>query len=319
MALVPFNDLMAAAEEGRYAVGYFESWNMESLLAIADAAEATRSPVILGFSGIFLPHPDRLVKERLSIYAALGLEICRGLTVPCCLLFNESPNVDWVLESIDLGFNLVMFSDEDLDLDDLASNVGRVVEKAHPRGVAVEVEMTTLAGVSHEIASAPTEAHLDDPEAARAFVQRTGADALAVSIGQVHVHGRSQVRLNLSRLAELRGAVHVPLVLHGATSVYPPDIVEAIRLGIRKINVGSVLKRTYFETLRDASDRVGSHYSPYDVIGSGFPSDVLTVARCAMQERVEDLMRLFGSAGRATVTGRPAAASHGFAGSKMYG
>jgi len=81
--------------------------------------------------------------------------------------------------------------------------------------------------------------------------------------------------------------------------VYPPDMVEAIRLGIRKINVGSVLKRTYFETLREASNRVVSAYNPYDVMGSGFAGDVVTVARLAMQERVEDMMRLFGSAGKA--------------------
>jgi fructose-bisphosphate aldolase class II len=300
MALVRFRDLMTAAEEGQYAVGYFESWNQDSLSAIGDAAEATRSPVILGFSGIYLQHPDRIVRERLSIFAALGLETCRRLTVPCCLLFNESPNLDWVLESIDLGFNLVMFADEDLGLDDLAKNVTRVVEKAHPRDVAVEAEMASLPGITGELASAPEKVPLDDPAAASAFVERTGIDALAVNIGQVHVHGRSQMRLSLSQLTQLREAVSVPLVLHGATSIYPPDLVDAIRLGIRKINVGSVLKRTYFETLREASNRVGSHYNPYDVIGSGFSSDVLTAARLALQETAEGMMRLFGSAGRAS-------------------
>ena len=140
---------------------------------------------------------------------------------------------------------------------------------------------------------------LDDPVVARDFVKRTGVDALAVSIGQAHVHGREQVRLNLSRLQELREAVPVPLVAHGATSVYPADMVEAIRLGIRKINVGSVLKRTYFETMRDASVRAGDDYNPYDVIGSGMDGDVLTVARVALQRTVEDLMRLYGSAGKA--------------------
>ncbi len=299
MALVQFRDLMAAAEEGQYAVGYFESWNQDSLSAIADAAEATRSPVILGFSGIYLQHPNRIVTDRLSIFAALGLETCRCLTVPCCLLFNESPNLKWVLESIDLGFNLVMFANEDLGPDDLATNVERVVEKAHSCGAAVEAEMASPPGISGELASAPQGLHLDDPAAASAFVERTGIDAFAVNIGQVHIHGRSQMRLNLSQLTQLREAVSVPLVLHGATSVYPPDLVEAIRLGIRKINVGSVLKRSYFETLREASNRVGSHYNPYDVIGSGFSTDVLTTARLALQETTEGMMRLFGSAGRA--------------------
>jgi len=298
VALVPFNELMVAAEEGQYAVGYFESWNLESLLATADAAEATRSPVILGFSGIYLPHPRRQVREPLSVYAAMGLAVCRNLTVPCCLLFNESPVLDWVLEAIDLGFNLVMFADEKLDPERLADTVARVVERAHARGVAVEAEMNALPGIHHELRATDV-APLDDPHAARAFVERTGVDALAVNVGQVHVHGRNQVRLNLERLAELRRAVPVPLVLHGATSIYPPDLAEAVRLGVRKINVGSILKRTYLETLRDASNRVGSAYNPYDVIGSGFPEDVLAQARVAVQERIAEMMYLFGSAGKA--------------------
>src|SRR5437773_10617420 len=106
MPLVSFHDLMHCAEEGRYAVGYFEGWNLESLLAVADAAEAMRSPVILGYSGIYLPHPERRVVDPLAVYAAMGTEVGRRLTVPCCLLFNESPYLDWVLEAIRLGFQL---------------------------------------------------------------------------------------------------------------------------------------------------------------------------------------------------------------------
>jgi hypothetical protein len=89
MPLAPFAELMADAERGGYAVGYFESWNLESLLAVCDAAEATRSPVLLGFSGIYLPHPARVAREPLNLYAALGLEAIRGLSVPACLVFND--------------------------------------------------------------------------------------------------------------------------------------------------------------------------------------------------------------------------------------
>src|SRR5215467_14132394 len=102
MPLVTFQDLMRNADRGEYAVGYFESWNLESLQAAADAAEALHSPVILGFSGIYLPHPLRRAKESLNVYAALGIETCRSLSVPSCLLFNESSQFDWVKKAIDL-------------------------------------------------------------------------------------------------------------------------------------------------------------------------------------------------------------------------
>ncbi|MBX7235007.1 MAG: class II fructose-bisphosphate aldolase [Caldilineales bacterium] len=299
MSLIPFPDLMAEAERGHYAVGYFESWNLESLLAVADAAEALRSPVILGFSGITIPHPQRLVRDRLAPYAALGLEVARSLTVPCCLLFNESPHLDWVFESIDLGFNLTMFSDEEMSAAEQAAIARQVAARAHPAGVAVEAEMSSLVGLSGDVATIPSDLHLTDPAAAAAFVAETGIDALAVNIGQVHLHGRRQVRLDFARLAALRQAVPVPLVLHGATSVARDDLAAAARVGIGKINVGSAIKRAFFEATRRACLAAGESYNPYDVLGSGFAADVLVAGRLAMQAVVEDLMRLFGSAGKA--------------------
>jgi len=299
MALVPFNELMREAEKGHYAVGYFESWNLESLQAVADAAESTRSPVILGFSGIHLPHPARTRRENLRVYAALGLETCRNLSVPSCLLFNESPDFDWVTEAIELGFGLVMYTDEEVSVEEQVERVRAIVERAHRKGVAVEGELTPLPGVGGELSAAPDLNSLDDPEVARSFVERTQVDAFAVNLGQAHVHGRTMIQLNLARLRELREKITVPLVLHGATSVSQSDLKDAIQLGVRKINVGSVLKRSFFEAMRSACSSISEGYNPYEVVGSGLEKDVLTHARIALQKKVEELMNLFGSALRA--------------------
>ena len=290
---------MGEAESGQYAVGYFESWNLESLLAVADAATAMRSPVILGFSGIHLPFTEQGLDERLRLYAELGNECCRQLPVPACLLFNESPYFDWVMKSIDLGFGLVMFTDESLNPIDQQDKVRRLVEKAHAAGVAVEGEIMPLPGVNGQISVLPGDLRLTEPSLARLFVKQTGIDALAVNIGQAHVHGRSELPLDLSRLAELRQAFSIPLVLHGATSIDRRHLQQSILLGIRKINVGSILKRVFFEAVRSSCAKVGSDYNPYDVVGSGLTSDVLAAGRDAMRRTVEELMGWFGSAGKA--------------------
>ena len=130
------------------------------------------------------------------------------------------------------------------------------------------------------------------------FVEQTGVDALAVNVGQAHLHGRTEVRLDLSRLTSLKQSVPVPLVLHGASSISREDLQAAIRLGVRKINVGSAMKSCYLEALRSSLHRLDGGYNPYEVIGSGLDEDVLTQARVALQGVVEDLMRLFGSAGK---------------------
>jgi ketose-bisphosphate aldolase len=296
MALVKFTELMEQARRGRFAVGYFESWDMESLQAVADAAEAKRSPVLLGFSGVYLHHPKRQTRERVAAFAAFGNEVCRSLNVPACLVFNESPHFERVLDAVDQGFGMVMYSSED---ESLTERVREVVARAHPRGVAVEAEMSALCGVAGELSSVPEEVPLTDPRLAQAFIAETEIDALAVNVGQVHLHGRKVVRLNLEVLTELSKVISVPLVLHGATSVARDDLKVATQLGVCKINVGSVLKKTYFEKLRSMVMNTASEYNPYEVVGSGLAPDVTTAARLAMQRVVEDLMVVFGSAGRA--------------------
>lgn len=299
MSLVPFDELMVAAGEGGYAIGYFESWDLASLMAVADAAEATRSPVILGFSGIYLRHRDRLVGERLSAYAALGLDICHTLSVPAALVYNESPDLASVFEAAGLGFSLVMYSDEGLEPAVQQARVGQVVEVAHRHGAKVEGEIAPLPGVGGELAGVPDDARLTDADAAVAFVAKTGVDALAVNLGQMHLHGRRALRLDMARLHKLEHQVPVPLVLHGASSVRHDDLRTAIELGIRKINVGSLLKQAYFEALRAACAAVEDPYNPYEVVGSGLKADVLTAGRIALQQTVEELMRLFGSVDKA--------------------
>jgi ketose-bisphosphate aldolase len=299
MSIVSFRELMAEAKSHQYAVGYFEAWNLESVLAVADAASAMRSPVMLGFSGIYVPNSEPEGSKRLRPYAALGLEVCRQLSIPACLVFNESPHLDWVKEAIQLEFGLVMFSDPEIDFEDQPEHIRRVVEEAHPKSVAVEAELKALPGVMHGLSAVPEDLHLTDPDQARAFVEFTGVDSLAVNVGQVHVHGRKEVGLDLPRLAALQRALSVPLALHGGTSISPAYVVEAIKLGILKINVGSGLKRSYFEGLRSACAKIDTDYNPYEVVGSGLPIDVLAAGRVALMKTVEHFMSIYGSAGKA--------------------
>jgi ketose-bisphosphate aldolase len=303
MGLVAFEQLMGHAAQEAYAVGYFECWDLESLMAVLDAAEATRSPVLVGFSGIYLPHPARVRTEPGSVYAAMGLEACRRASVPAALVFNESPHLARVLQAIEEGYSLVMFSDEDLAPDDQMARVRQVVAAAHAAGCAVEGEVAALPGVGGDLEGVPDTAAMTGVDAAQEFVAQTGVNALAVNVGQMHLHGRRTVRLDLERLAELHAALDVPLVLHGASSVHAEDIRQAIAHGIRKINVSSVLKQAAFGATREAAAGIRDDDNPYEIIGSGLEKDVLMAGRVAMQREVEALMALFGSAGQADAFG----------------
>ncbi len=300
MPIAAFQDLLSKAARGGYALGYFECWNLESLLAVADAAEQMRSPVILGYSGIYLPHPRRRVHDPLPVLAAMGLETCRRLSVPACLLFNESPNFDWVQIAIECGFQAVMYSDDSVSELERMERIRSLVRAAHRKGVAVEAEVSALQGVGGDLASTEKDrAELTNLDSARTFVAETGVDALAVNVGQVHLHGRRTVHLDLIRLKQLADGLPVPLVLHGATSVAREDLRQAVALGVRKVNVGSLLKRVYLHELRSSCQSVNEPCNYYEAIGSGLAEDVLTSGRIALQSAVVDFMKLLGSAGQA--------------------
>ncbi len=294
---VSFSEILDDAKKRNYAVGYFESWNLESLLAVCDAAEKMKSPVIIGFGGLFLTNERRAVEDKLSIYASLAREACKSISVPACSIFNESRDFNSVLESIDHGYDVVMFVDSGLTLNELTSKVSKIVEKAHKSSVAVEAEIDELPGLDM-LTGNIIEVKLTDPEIAKRFVSQTGIDSLSINIGQSHSRGE-KVDLDFDRLKKIREVTDVQLVLHGGSNMSSEDISKAIDFGVNKFNLGGVLKKTYFTALKNAIGNLKDNYNVYEVIGSGFKEDILIKARMEVQGIVEKYMQLYRSAGKA--------------------
>jgi ketose-bisphosphate aldolase len=299
MSDVSIKELMEDAQKRSYAVGYFESWDLESALAVAKAAENKRSPVIIGFSGIYLPSSERVFKSDLKLYADMAVKITQTINVPSATLFNESPYLESILECIDLGFDLVMYTDENISYEKQKENIIKVVKKAHLKGVAVEAEIASLPGAGEYISEKPDNFKFTQAAAAKNFVDETLIDLLAVNIGQAHLHGKQKVRLNIDKLKEIKKVVKIPLVLHGMSSVNEEDVKESIKNGISKVNVSSLLKQAYFESIKNDILKLTGDINPYLVIGSGFKEDINTKACIKVQEIVEKIMVLLGSAGKA--------------------
>ena len=148
MSRVSVKKLMNHALEHKYSVGYFESWNLESTLAVVRAAENMRSPVIIGVCGTYIGEPKRKYKESLTVYQAMLAQIAEEATVPVALLLNESDDEEMVIKASEIGFDMVMyapvFASDAVPLEELAEIQKRVVEKAHQNGVAVEGEVGEL-------------------------------------------------------------------------------------------------------------------------------------------------------------------------------
>ena len=299
MPLVPMNRLLEHARARHYAVGYFESWNLESLLSVVDAAERTRSPVIIGFGGLFLGNPERRVKENIYHYGALGRAVAERATVPVGLLLNEADQVAMLEDGLKAGFNGVMHQDPACSFEDAVRINRDLVKLAHGFGATVEAEVGELpcsdVATGTQSAGEPT-----DPERAVWFIEQTGIDALAVAVGNVHLLEGRKSSLDFDLLRRIQTRTDVALVLHGGTGIAEDDLKEAIRLGVCKVNVGTSLKRTFLKSIVryvEQNDMLGT--DPHDIVGRGGNSDMLCGAREAMTEEVVRYIRIFGCGGQA--------------------
>ena len=297
MPLAPLTALLADARAHGYALGYFEAWDGYSLEAVVEAAEAEWAPVIIGF-GCLLGHQPWFEGGGIELLGALGAEAARRARVPVALLLNETHTLEQSLRGLDAGFNAVMMHTGGLAYGESVAAVAQLVEAAHARGAAVEAELGNLPDAAHGTIDDPS-ASLTDPEQAAAFVEATGVDCLAVSVGNVHLLAHGSAAIDLGRLRAVHERVSVPLVIHGGTGFPRDAIAPAIAAGVAKFNVGTVLRSAFLRGLTEAVAALPAEPDVHAVIGSHGPSDVLEAGKRLMVDAVRDLIRKYGGRGRA--------------------
>jgi fructose-bisphosphate aldolase class II len=303
--LVTNRDLLLPARQKAYAVGAFNINNLESLLAVAEAAVEEKSPVIVAVT------PSAIKYAGLAYLAKIAKTAAETALVPMSLHLDHGENFETASKCIEAGFTSVMIDGSFLKFEENVALTKRVVDFAHSKGVTVEAELGRLAGVEESTVE-EREAVLTDPSAAKEFVEKTGVDALAVAIGTSHgaYKFKAEPKLDFERLKFIKEKVDVPLVLHGASSVpqwiiekavkygaelagakgIPEDnIKKAISLGIAKINIDTDLRLAFTATIREFLANSPKEFDPRKILGS---------AKEAMKEVVKGKMRLFGSSGK---------------------
>lgn len=301
MPLTPLNTMLAAALKGRYAVGYFESWNLESTKAVMAAAEEMRSPVIIGFNaGILADRRRVLPPENLEYLAAIGKIGARNATVPVALILNEIPAFGIAIQGIRLGFNTLMYEDATKDIEESIRRTRQVVEAAHAVGVAVESKVGHMPVARNGSHPSPRgTCAMTDPQEASRFVRETGVDALGVSVGNIEVLMKGKARMNLDQLSRIRDAVRIPLVLHGGSGIPDEQVGALVARGVCKMNLGAALNVAFLNGMKRLLRRSGEYVSPKEILGSGLKVDLLAGGRLAMKELVRKKMVVYGSANKA--------------------
>jgi ketose-bisphosphate aldolase len=296
MPLVSLLDLLRNARREGYGVGYFEAWDSASLEAVLEAAEEEAAPVILGFGGM-MADAAWLDNGGVELLGAMGRVVAERARVPVSLLLNEAQSFDQAARGVEAGFNAVMLDTSAWGWEQATESVERLARLAHARDVAVEAEVGRLPDAGADGIDT-SRAQRTDPAQAAAFLAATGVDCLAVSIGNVHLLAAPDAAVDLALLEAIHRQVSVPLVLHGGTGLPPGCIQGAIACGVAKFNVGTILKRSFLQALRQTVSRWPPSVNVHDVLGSHKDVDLFTQAKAAMKASVRERIRLYGGSGR---------------------
>ncbi len=268
-----------------WAVGGYDTCNLETTQAIVDACAADAAPAILMIYPHHTPEADWPTLARL-----IASEVERT-GIRAALVLDHAKSLDQVQRALELGFTGVMIDGSRLPLEQNIALTRRAVELAHAQGAGVEAELGHV-GQGQDVTSEDQQASLTRVDEAERFVQETGVDALAVSIGTLHGLYRGKPKLDFDRLAQLQPACKIPLVLHGGSDTPDQDLRRAIEIGIAKINIWTDVRIPFLKALKDT---LAGPIEKVEV------SEALGAARAAACEVIRKKNRLLGATGKATL------------------
>lgn len=304
--------VLAKANKGNYAVGAFNTNNLEITQAIIEAAVEMRSPVIIQTS-------EGAVEYAGMEYLKAIVGVAAEADVPVVFHLDHGKDLKVVKRAIDSGYTSVMYDGSALPEAENTANTKKVVGWACWKGVSVEAEIGAIAGIEDFVSVADKDAHLTRPEKALAFAKATKCDALAIAIGTAHgaFKFKGETILDFDRLKKIKELTKMPLVLHGASGI-SPELVDrtkahcetfgdcarlenahgvsdeairrAVSLGINKINVDTDLRIAFTAAVRETLFNDKKTIDPRKILGP---------AKKLIKEVVKHKMELFGSIGKA--------------------
>lgn len=243
--LVSMKSILERANSENYAVLAPNIFSEIDARAYIEAAEDMNSPLILGIA-----YPTT---NDLAFLGRIAGALAEQAKVPVAVNLDHGADYHQVAEAIKGGFTSVMIDCSMLSYEENVEKVKQVVELVKPLGISVEAEIGHVGSGENYDASAG----LTDPEEAKRFIEDTGIDACAVSIGTAHGAYKGEPHLDFERLEKIKKETGFPLVLHGSSGTGEENIRKACRMGINKVNVCSDLLKQAYESLK-ATDFVGN-------------------------------------------------------------
>lgn len=285
MALVNGNEIFSKARAGKYAVGAFNTNNLEWTRAILEAAQETNTPILIQTS---MGAAKYMGGYELCLHLVQDTIKAMNITVPVVMHLDHG-NYEAAKECIEIGYNSVMFDGHDLHFAENLEKTKEIVKLAHAKNMSVEAEVGSIGGTEDGITGAGELASVEEAKTLAA----TGVDYLACGIGNIHgVYPDNWKGLNFDRLQEIAAEVKTPLVLHGGSGIPKDQIVKAISMGISKVNVNTECQLSFAKATREYIE--AGHDQDVDAKGYD-PRKLLAPGTEAIKETVKERIAWFGT------------------------
>lgn len=244
MSLVKVKDLLAHAQEHGYGVPAINVFDYNSIKFAAMAAEEAKMPLIIQYFPGFDVHAPLIDIRNIAVAFA------RRATVPIAVHLDHSKNFEIAVSGLGARFPSVMVDGSALPYEENVALTLEVARCAHAMGVDVEAELGHV-GVGMNLEDMTNTDHFTDPDQAVNFVKRTGADSLAIAVGNAHGNYIRTPELDFDRICKLREVLDIPLVMHGGSDIPDDQLARAVRCGMSKFNIATEYQRAFYNNMKD--------------------------------------------------------------------
>lgn len=251
MPLINTLKILKDAKREHRAIAAINVGNLENLVALIEAAEEEKAPLIIQI------YQRLLADKAMRGLAAAAIKMAQDSTADLAFHLDHGASLDQIRIAIDMGFSSVMFDGSKLPF---AENVGlsaQAVGLAHGAGIGIEGEIGQILSASDDIP------YCDPGEAVR-FAQESGVDSLAAAVGSAHGFYKKEPALSFDIMDRINSAVDIPLVLHGGTGIPDAQIKESMRHGVAKVNIATEFQNLFLEETKAQLSQLKA-FKPVDI------------------------------------------------------
>ncbi len=279
-------EILEKARTGGYAVGAFNTVNLETTRGIVLAAKEMRSPVILQVTEKTLDYAGgraifQLIKNMAEMYAP---------EIPVGIHLDHGKSFEVVERAMEIGFPSVMYDGSRKEYADNLMTTRKIVELAHLRGISVQAELGNVPYLGEvNMDSINWDNYMTDPDQAVDFVRETGIDTLAVAIGNAHGFFKEREVPDYDRLETIVSKVSVPIVLHGSSDWSEDRVRRVIGMGVSCFNVDTSIRLAFISAIKQ-------HLEEHD------ETDIrrlLEGSKVGVSDVVKMKIRMYGGEGKA--------------------